>query len=224
MRKVATTTLLRQLPEPASGVRRSWLLRREEALAAIRSGDLAQAAYSVRIVPLDEPPAGFLVVDGERLHAPRLLPASGQLTALGFVVCTIGPRIEERVRALFAEGRPAAALALDELGNELVFSLSRCAQDRLLADATKRGLTVAGELRAGDPGLGLEAQGAVLRLGAADTIGVALASGGSLRPSKSSTAVVGVGIDLPETNWSRCDDCRSAPRCAIARRRQAVPA
>ena len=34
------------------------------------------------------------------------------------------------------------------------------------AEASRRGLTMSGELRAGDPGLALEAQGAVLRLAA----------------------------------------------------------
>ena len=56
------------------------------------------------------------------------------------------------------------ATALDALGNELLFEVSRRAQDRLHADAVRRGLSLAGELRAGDPGLALDAQPAVLQL------------------------------------------------------------
>ncbi len=63
------------------------------------------AAYSCRIVPLDAPPA------------PRLLPESGQLTAIGCGARTIGPAPEARVASLFAERRAARAVALDELGN-----------------------------------------------------------------------------------------------------------
>ena len=66
------------------------------------------------------------------------------------------------------------ALALDTLGNQMLMEASRRLQDRILADVTKRGLTMAGELRAGDPGLALEAQPAVLRLAGGATIGVTI--------------------------------------------------
>lgn len=79
---------------------------REEALELVRTEHLLEAAYSCRIVPLEAPPAPFLRAGGERLHAPRLLPESGTLTALGCAVCTAGPKIEARVRALFAGKRP----------------------------------------------------------------------------------------------------------------------
>ncbi len=219
---VSTAALLRQLPEPPANARPGWAQRRDEAVASVRGTDLVHAAFTWRIVPLESVRGEMLLAGGEQLHAARLLPASGTLTALGVVVCTLGAGIEHAVSELFAARRPAAALALDELGNELLFALSRRAQDRLHAQALRQGLTVAGELRAGDPGLGLDAQQAVLRLAGGDSIGLACAPGGSLVPAKSSTAVVGVGIDLPEANWSRCDECPSAPRCALLARRRAL--
>jgi hypothetical protein len=191
---------------------------REEALELARAEHLLEAAYSYRIVPLDAPPAPLLCAGGERLHAPRLLPESGTLTALGCAVCTAGPKIEARVRALFAGKRPSLALALDELGNALLFEVSRRAQDRMLADAVRRGLTFGGELRAGDPGLALDAQAAVLRLAQAEGIGVRLGSGQAMQPLKSVSMVFGIGIDLPKTRWSRCDDCSSRGKCGLAGR------
>ncbi len=195
------------------------LRRRQEALELARAENLVDPAYSYCIVPLDAPAADWLHAGGEALHAPRLLPESGQLTGLACAVCTVGTRLEQRVGTLFAERRTSLALALDELGNELLFAVSRRAQDRLLADATRRGLRMAGELRAGDPGLALEAQAAVLRLAKAELIGVSVVNAGHLmHPLKSTSMVLGVGIDLPPANWSRCDECPRRNQCKLVAR------
>lgn len=123
---------------------------------------------------------------------------------------------------MFARRRASLALALDRIGNELLFALCRLVQDRMLADATCRGLTMAGELRAGDPGLALEAQASVLRLAHAETVGVSLTSGQFMRPVKSISMVLGVGVDLPPARWSRCDACPSRAKCHVARRADAA--
>lgn len=191
---------------------------RAEALALARAEALVEPAASWRIVPLDAPPAATLRAGGEVLHAPRLLPPSGRLTALGCAVCTLGPGLEQRVRALFAARRASLALALDELGNELLFELARRTQDRLHAAVARRGWTMAGELRAGDPGLDLAAQPAVLRLADAAAIGVVANEQLLMQPHKSTSMVHGVGVDLPPAAWSRCDDCSHRPKCrAVAR-------
>lgn len=202
-----------------SGVQRAL---REQALELAREDGLVDAAYCYRIVALERIAGGTLHTGGEALHAPRLLPASGKLTALAFGVCTIGAALEARAARLFAERRRSLALALDALGNELLFCLSRRAQDRMLADARARGLSMAGELRAGDPGLALEAQGPVLRLAGARALGVELTRGGVMRPLKTTSMVLGVGLELPAVRWSRCDCCPSRARCTVARRQAAA--
>lgn len=188
----------------------------DEALALVQSESLLTAAYSFRIVPLERPAAHSLCLDGEILEAPWLVPSSGELTAVACGVATIGPALEARVRELFAARRASLAVALDELGNELLFAVARRIQDRMLADTKKRGLMMAGELRSGDPGLALETQAAVLRLAEANTIGVTLCSGFLMRPLKSTSMVLGVGLALPHVNWSRCDYCPSLERCRVA--------
>jgi hypothetical protein len=197
---------------------------RARALALAADEGLVDAAYSYRIVPLEAPAAPLLRAGGQAIEAPWLLPASGTLTALACAVCTIGPALEQRVRTLFEQRQPALATALDALGNELLFEVSRRAQDRLHADARRRGLSLAGELRAGDPGLALEAQHAVLQLAWADTIGVTLGAGLLMHPLKSTSFVIGAGIDLPATAWSRCDTCRSRDKCALHTRPASVVA
>jgi len=187
--------------------------QRAEVLDLARRETLVEAAYSYCIVALDAPPAELLRAGGEQLHAPWLLPASGRLTAIACGACTIGPKLEERVAALFAERRASLALALDELGNELLIAVSRRAQDRMQADVDRRGLTMAGELRPGDPGLALAAQAAMLRLAQAETIGVRVNAAQLMHPLKSITMVLGVGIDLPAVEWSRCDHCPTREKC-----------
>ena len=194
---------------------------RREALALAAHERLVSAAYSYRIVPLElsarGPAEELLRADGETLAAPRLLPESGELTAVACGVCTIGAALETRVQALFAERRASLAVALDSLGNEMLFAVSRRAQDRMLADANKRGLSMAGELRAGDPGLAIESQSVVLKLAQAKSIGVTLSRGQMMHPVKSTSMVLGVGLELPAPKWSRCDTCASRARCAVPR-------
>ena len=197
---------------------------RERALALAADEGLVDAAYSYRIVALDAPAAPLLRAGGQAIEAPWLLPASGTLTALACAACTIGPALEQRVRTLFEQRQPALATALDALGNELLFEVSRRAQDRLHADAVRRGLSLAGELRAGDPGLALDAQPAVLQLAWADAVGVTLGAGLLMHPLKSTSFVIGAGIDLPATAWSRCDSCRSRAKCALHTRPAAAVA
>jgi hypothetical protein len=197
---------------------------RAQALAMARDEALVHAAFSYRIVALQAPAAPLLHAGGESLEAPWLLPASGQLTAVACGACTLGPALERRVSELFTQRRASLAMALDELGNELLFDISRRAQDRMQAEVSRRGLTMSGELRAGDPGLALEAQGAVLRLAGADSIGISLSEGFLMHPLKSTSMVLGVGVDLPASAWSRCDTCHSRAKCGVRSRALAAAA
>lgn len=188
---------------------------RLQALDYAMAEGLARPAYSYRIVPIDGPAGDVLNLDGEQLHAPWLLPASGQLTALACGVCTIGSALEARATELFAQRRASLAVALDSIGNELLFAVSRRAQDRIQAEVGRRNLCMAGELRSGDPGLALDTQSTVLRLAEAASIGVRLTASGMMSPNKSTSMVLGVGVDLPAARWSRCDTCPTRERCAV---------
>jgi len=197
---------------------------RDEAIELVKAEDLVEAAYSYSIVPLDSPATETLHVGGETLYAPQMLPASGELTALGCGVTTLGSRIEMRVRRLFGEKRASLAMAMDGLANEMLMVLDRRIQDRMLSECYRRRLTMAGELRAGDPGLDISAQAAVLRLANAQSIGLKINGSHLMTPLKSTSLVLGVGRDLPAVNWSRCDTCPSSKTCSFGRRpKAAVP-
>lgn len=220
MPRVVGVDLRRELannpPEGLSPVRTR--LRRD-AIALIEAEGLVEdAAYSYNIVPLEAPAADIFLAGGEAIYAPLLLPASGELTALGCGACTIGPLLGERSTSLFGEKRASLAVALDDVGNEMLFALGRRMQDRMLSESMRKRLTMAGELHAGDPGLDLFAQAAILRLAEGDKIGVGLHNGHLLTPLKSGSVVYGVGRNLPEVSWSRCERCSSKAKCAIGRR------
>ncbi len=191
---------------------------RRRALAEVGERDLLQPAARWRFMPLAAAPTadGLLSFGGVRLLAPRLLPASGRLCAVALAVATIGAALEQRVRDLFARRQAAQAVALDGVGNELLFALSRRLQDGMHRAARGQDLTLAGELRAGDPGLALQAQAPLLELADAAAIGVSLTRTLMMQPTKSTSMLLGLGHDLPAQTWSRCDECRSRARCAVA--------
>lgn len=223
MTRIARVDLWRELRHveatPASPALRKL---RQEALALIDAEGLTQGMYCYRVVPVGAPVAGIWTVQGESLHAPRLIPESGRLTALAFAACTLGPAIEQRIKTLFASRKMALAITLDGLANELLSILDRRLQDRIQAELLRQHLSMAGELRAGDPGLDLSAQPRVLRLADAQRIGIEVSASLLLRPLKSLSGVLGVGKDLLPATWSRCDECRSREKCKFRTRARAA--
>ncbi|MBS0612660.1 MAG: hypothetical protein JSS24_05775 [Proteobacteria bacterium] len=218
MKPVLQQDLLATVASSKSRAAGSAVVRRlhSQALELVAAEDLGRASFMFRIRSLQGVEGPVLVVESERLEAPWLLPSTGTLTALACGVCTLGVALEERVRTLFAQGKRSLALALDSLGNELLFEVSARMRHRMMRQTHRQGLTLSGELRSGDPGLALETQPLVLRLAEAERIGVTASRGAVLHPLKSMSCVFGVGIDLPEARWSRCDTCRSRERCSIA--------
>lgn len=222
MPSVRGVDLKRELANaPVEGLSPALARLRRQAVDLLQEEQLIEASYSYNIVPLDQPADGpRLRAGGETLEAARLLPASGELTALGCGIYTLGGRLERRVSELFRERRAALAVVLDEIGGELLFAMGRRIQDRMLSECYRKRLSMGAELHAGDPGLSLDAQAAVLRLAQGERIGVDLYRGGLLRPLKSGSVVFAVGRDLPEVAWSRCESCPSAAKCNFGRRRQ----
>lgn len=209
--------------EPPSDISPARARLRDKAVAlAIAEKLFDAAAYSYEIVALTSHPDPLLHAGGEVLDAPRLIPESGELMAIGCGAVTIGSGLEARISSLFAAKRASLAMALDELANEMLFAVMRRMQDRMLSECNRRQLSMAGELRAGDPGLDLSAQTAIHRLARADRIGIAVYNGGLLTPIKSLSTVLGIGHDLPEARWSRCDSCRFKEKCKIALRGEMI--
>ncbi len=210
---------------PGDGLSPATARLQAQAIELIQGERLLEASYSYNIVPLDAPAEGArLRAGGESIEAQRLLPESGELTALGCGVYTLGPRFEQRIRELFTARRAALAVVMDEIGVGLLYAMGRRVQDRMLSECYRKRLSMGAELHAGDPGLDLDTQAAVLRLAQAERIDIELFRGHLLTPLKSGSVVFAVGRRLPEVAWSRCESCPSRNKCNYGRRQpRAVP-
>lgn len=200
---------------PGNGMSPTSMRQREKAIALLVEESLLQATFTSHLVPVEAHDGRYISVGGKQLDAPLLIPDSGELSALYFAASTLGPRLEQRVTELFREKRASLALALDAIGNDLIFELGRRRHDRIIIDCRRKGLSVGQDLYAGDPGLDGSQQATVLHLAQAQTIGINLHNSGLLQPLKSSTVVFAVGHDLPEPKWNRCDHCPSRERCKL---------
>jgi hypothetical protein len=164
---------------------------REEALLLLRRETLVWPAFTYRI-------------------SPDAAMAAG--------ACTIGAALESRVAELFRSGERLLALELDALGNERLFCLAKRALSIIAREAKRRGQRSGDERYPGDDAMTLEEQVHALEFAAADSIGIAVTSGGMLSPVKSMSFVVPLGAELKRTAGGPCRRCPSRARCASAKR------
>jgi hypothetical protein len=200
-------------PTDLSPVRRR---HRDKAITLIREESLLHPAHSfntVRLHGIDDD--GQLCVGGEILQAPAQLPKQGELAALGCGVCTLGPRLDVRIRLLIAEKRAALALALDYLGNELLIALSRRLEDLIQANVHSLGLSMGQELMIEDSESDLSTHAAILRLAGAAEIGITLHRSNLLLPLKSTAVAFTVGRNLQQESRHHCKQCTLRKGCTL---------
>jgi hypothetical protein len=191
------------------------LKARQESLSLIVSESLVAPKCSFRNIASRElrgTPAELLLGDGA-LQTPGV-EAVGGLTGVTAVACTLGPALEQRVSALCAERKLSLALALDELGNELLIYTVRLAARKVRDEARRLGLSTGDMLTPGGRGLPLDQQAEVVGLAGGEQIGITVTQKGMLLPVKSRSTLVSVGKDLTEKPWRRrCDTCSSREQC-----------
>jgi hypothetical protein len=181
-------------PKDLSAVRRR---QRDKAIALIQDEALLEAVYSfnnLRLQRIDD--GSRLQVGGESLPMPTHWPKRGEVTAISCGACTLGPRIEARVRRLFAEKRAAQAFALDSVGNELLLALGRRMQTDILTCVRRQGLILGQALQFSESAFDLSTRAAVLRLAGATEIGITLHRGSMLLPQKATSVVFAIGHNL----------------------------
>ena len=189
-------------------------LAREEALAMIKRDNLAAPAMACRIVPVVRVAGGIIELGGTTVHAPGLAGAAGRLQAVAAAVCTLGAALERRISALFAERRRLLALALDDIGNEMLFRLADRSVATIRRRARRDGLESGIEASPGDTGLALDQQATVLALAGATGIAVSARGNSMLSPVKSLSLMVGLGQGMGlRPAPGRCDCCPSRDRC-----------
>jgi hypothetical protein len=133
-------------------------------------------------------------------------------TELAIAVCTIGPALEERVSALFAEGDSLRAVAMEGAGIAAIRQVSTQVGIRVCDVATARGLRVGMRANPGQEGWSILQQRVVFGLMPAEKIGVRLTSSCLMLPAKSVSFVVGLGPEM-RADAVPCDFCSKRERC-----------
>jgi len=130
-----------------------------------------------------------------------------QASELVVVVCTIGVELEEQVATYCAENEVFRGVLLDGIGSAAVDSTLREFDKLIAQEAISHGYNTSRPLSPGMPGFPLSEQQRLLELSGAGEIGVSLTSSGVMKPRKSISAVIGVGLDMPV--WKPTDTCKS---------------
>lgn len=120
--------------------------------------------------------------------------------------CTMGIGIDRLIKK-YSEVNPSRALIFQAYGAERIESFT----DRFLSDyAAETGKKLAGRFSPGYGDLPLEAQRDVFALlNPEKRIGVTLNDGLLMSPSKSVTAIAGIGKSLSECDKNACENCLS---------------
>jgi len=209
----------------------------EEAVAAVLSAGLRRPALRRRAAAVVEEaeaivaPAACLVsypIEGI-LHRRLQLRGGGRIgcgelgalvagaEALYLAVCTLGPLLDERIRAHRDRGRYLEMVLLDELGTWAVDQLRAQLLERIQAEAADRGWRVSSPLSPGESAWPLREQRIVFRLLDPSRIGVTLGPGDLMRPLKTLSLALGAGSEmLGPAGLDRCRACSIRDRCRYA--------
>ena len=192
------------------------LKARQESLSLIAAESLIAPKCSYRTIAVRKTcePSAELVLGDATLQTTGFAAISSQLTGVSAVACTLGPALEQRISALCAERRLSLALALDDLGNELLIYAVRLAVLKIRGEARRLGCSTGNTLTPGGRGLSLDQQAKVIDLAGGGQIGVTVTHQGMLFPVKSRSMLVSVGQGLAaQPLRRRCDTCSSRERC-----------
>ena len=189
---------------------------RNEALAMLASEPLTAPAFMYRILPARIAGGDMIEVGNAVLVAPVIAGEPGNLLALAAAACTLGTPLQERISRLFATRRRSLALALDAIGNELLFRLADRVTAAIGRDARREGMGMGMEVSPGDPGLALDQQATVLALAGSRCDHIAVTGAGMLAPVQSLSMVVTLGHNLRRRSAAaRCKACPSRDRCTV---------
>jgi hypothetical protein len=154
---------------------------------------------------------------GTRIGCGPLASVVAGSEKLYVAVCTLGPALDERIRAYRADRRYVEMLLLDELGSWAVDQVRTQLYERVQAEVAERGWHLSSPLSPGESAWPIREQRIVFRLLNTATIGVTLGAGDLMRPLKSLSLVFGAGSQqLGTEGLTRCHFCSIRDRCRYA--------
>lgn len=187
----------------------------EELLGGIEKLQLLEPVFTYRAFQITELTRKWILLDnGARINGellPSVLSKSKELTV---VVCTIGPRLQDRVSSYLKKGEALRGLLLDGIGTAAIDALTAQACKSVRKESLTRGYQASSPLCPGMPGFALSEQWTLLEIASASEIGVTLSSTGVMVPCKSTSAVIGIGPEMPTWTQAKvCAHCNLAKTC-----------
>jgi hypothetical protein len=188
--------LQRQGFKDLSKVRPEMRAMASELLAEAKETGLIDPAVTYEMYPVAEMGNEHVTVEG-RVIAGALLPSRlPGAKRLVFMVITIGPRLENRVREYSASGTALRGMLLDGVGSAAVDAVARECYRMVAEELSGEGAQVSSMMSPGMAGFPLTEQSKVLDLAGAREIGVVLMASGIMVPRKSTSRVVGIGSQV----------------------------
>ncbi len=188
---------------------------RNEALALMDAESLLEPATAFRVWPVRGARDERFDLDLRPLSVPGFADFAERVAMVAAAACTLGPRFERRVAALFHARRRLLALELDAIGTERLFALAGRLAARIRREARRADLRASAAVHPGDTGMALGEQPVVIELSGAGTRDIGATAEGMLHPVKSLAFVVALGRDIPRSAGGRCDRCGARDRCRL---------
>lgn len=159
----------------------------------------------------------IVLENGATFSGSLVARALAGATEVALAVCTIGPALEERMSALFAEGEAVRAVALEGAGVAAIRQVSATLGIHICDLATARGQQVGMRASPGQEGWSIQQQRVLFGLVPAGKIGVRLSSSCLMLPRKSVSFVIGLGPEMRADSVT-CDFCSKRERCQWRRK------
>lgn len=157
--------------------------------------------------PLARPVFAYRRLDRATLAASTFL-ARDDVDDAAVCLVTIGPDLEERVRHYDEVGELSRALALNVCGSAAAESTADAAERAIRGHVAREGLRCSRRFSPGYGGWDGAEQRWILPYLEAESLGVTLTAGCMMRPAKSVTFAVTVGVNPREMRGSNpCEDC-----------------
>ena len=167
-------------------------------LKDIEQDSLLSPSIAYEILPVEK-----IINDGQ-IPISSLISGSREIAA---TICTIGNRLEMRVKRYFESNEPLSALIMDGIGSAAVDMLSEEACNLISSVASSRGYMAGSPISPGMQGLPITGQKYMFDLIPAGEIGVSLTDSGTMIPLKSVSMIMGLGPEMK--TWKRAAVCAS---------------
>jgi hypothetical protein len=185
-----------------------------EQLAVVEDEHLLEPVIAYEFYKKDEIVNRQFSSDGREIDASLLSSLFPNAQELAVMVCTIGIRLENKVTEYFNAGEALRGTLLDGIGSAAVDVLSQEGCRFIAENARSRGYQASSPVNPGMPGFPVAEQWWLLDLVPSREIGLSLTTSGIMVPRKSTSMVIGIGMQMTtSTPVEVCARCSLKETC-----------